>query len=68
MGRKETNQTNKVAETTELIHNSYTLIFLECSNYVMFLQVLRCSNIAVVKVAETTELIQKALENDRLER
>ncbi|XP_048772793.2 exosome complex component RRP45-like [Ostrea edulis] len=28
-------------------------------------QVLRCSNIAVVKVAEITELIQTALENDR---
>lgn len=31
-------------------------------------QVLRCSNIAVVKVAEITELIHKALENDRTER
>ncbi|KAH3830630.1 exosome complex component RRP45-like [Dreissena polymorpha] len=31
-------------------------------------QVLRCSNIAVVKVAEITELIHKALENDRQER
>ncbi|XP_060083983.1 exosome complex component RRP45-like [Ylistrum balloti] len=28
-------------------------------------QVLRCSNIAVVKVAETTDLIHKALDNDR---
>ncbi|NXU51693.1 EXOS9 protein, partial [Turnix velox] len=28
-------------------------------------QVLRCSNIAAVKVAEITELIQKALENDQ---
>nr|XP_022322311.1 exosome complex component RRP45-like isoform X5 [Crassostrea virginica] len=28
-------------------------------------QVLRCSNIAVVKVTEVTELIQRALENDR---
>lgn len=28
-------------------------------------QVLRCSNIAVVKVTEITELIQRALENDR---
>lgn len=31
-------------------------------------QVLRCSNIAVVKVTEMTELIHKALENDRQER
>ncbi|XP_053399917.1 exosome complex component RRP45-like [Mercenaria mercenaria] len=31
-------------------------------------QVLRCSNIAVVKVTEITELIHKALENDRQER
>lgn len=31
-------------------------------------QVLRCSNIAVVKVAEITELIHLALENDRQER
>ncbi|KAL4230579.1 Exosome complex component RRP45 [Mactra antiquata] len=31
-------------------------------------QVLRCSNIAVVKVTEITELIHKALENDREER
>lgn len=31
-------------------------------------QVLRCFNIAVVKVAEITELIHKALENDRTER
>ncbi|XP_029638761.1 exosome complex component RRP45 isoform X1 [Octopus sinensis] len=28
-------------------------------------QILRCSNIAVVKVTEITELIQKALENDK---
>ncbi|WAQ99503.1 EXOS9-like protein, partial [Mya arenaria] len=31
-------------------------------------QVLRCSNIAVVKVAEITDLIHKALDNDRQER
>ena len=32
---------------------------------ILFLQVLRCSNIAVVKVTEITELIHKALENDK---
>lgn len=31
-------------------------------------QVLRCSNIAVVKVIEMTELVQKALENDKAAR
>lgn len=31
-------------------------------------QVLRCSQIAVVKVSETTELIQKALEEDKAAR
>ena len=31
----------------------------------LILQVLRCSNIAVVKVTEITELIHKALENDK---
>ena len=33
-------------------------------NRILSLQVLRCSNIAVVKVTEITELIKKALEND----
>lgn len=31
----------------------------------VFMQVLRCSKIASVKVSEITELINKALENDR---
>lgn len=36
-------------------------IFCEC----VFMQVLRCSKIASVKVSEITELINKALENDK---
>lgn len=31
-------------------------------------QVLRCSQIAIIKVTEVTELIQKVLEDDKLSR
>ena len=42
--------------------------FLTTGLICVLLQVLRCSNIAVVKVAEITELIHRALENDKVER
>jgi hypothetical protein len=45
------------------VMNSWLVRFQEIMSSCFF-QVLRCSNIAVVKVTELTKLIQKALEND----
>ena len=51
-------------EHREKIRLYLFVVFAEYCYRCLSLQVLRCSNIAVVKVTEITELIKKALEND----